>query len=225
MENILPSLNTKNHFSKGLQSISLLVQHCTALALSKCLLKYAEVIRAFQSIARALEEDEDEGQWCRRRQEIEKEARKRVPDFQVVVAFAQQTASQGALAAGRLVLQPNATTGALMAESAQRLLLLYHQCLPSMVAEARFDVGKLLQNFLSDTRSKTEEGEGESMYLGVNLHAVRRLHVLRLLKESDQFIWSGKPRGCFSHRTTFLLNKSVSIVPIQLPPHPLEIIL
>ena len=73
--------------------------------------------------------------------------------------------------------------GALLAESAQRLLWLYHEHLPALVAETRFDVGKLLVG--------VQEGvEGAGPHPG--LVALRQLHVLRLLKESEDFSWSGK---------------------------------
>jgi nucleolar pre-ribosomal-associated protein 1 len=181
LENILPSVNTKSHFSKGLQSTSGLVQHCTALALAKCLRKYDEVMKAFEELGKALEEDENDGQWYSRRREVGREVRRRVPEFQVVVAFSQLKATTGPN------IQSNASKAELLAESAQRLLWLYHQCLPEVVSEARFDVGKLLTNF-GDEKDGEEIDEG----LGGGLHTVRQLHILRLLKESDQFSWSGK---------------------------------
>jgi nucleolar pre-ribosomal-associated protein 1 len=127
---------------------------------------------------------------------MEKELRRRVPDFQVVVAFAQQTATEGPTATGR---QPNAIRNAMLSECAQRLLWLYHRCLPLLVAEARFDVGKLLQNFITnaDPTESTVVDQGNSDG-EMAFRTVRQLHVLRLLKESDQFVWSAKPRKhCF----------------------------
>ena len=197
LENILPSsINTKSHFSKGLQSPSGLVQHCTALALAKCLQKYESVLRVFEEAHEALEEDPEEGQWVRRRREMEREVRRRVPEVKVVVGFAQQEKGKG-----------NEVRGALLAESAQRLLWMYHRCLPSVVAEARFDVGKLLLNFSvrsSDEKSEKEdvmevegeegkdEDEDEELGAATRLHRVQQLHVLKILKESDQFVWAGK---------------------------------
>ncbi|KDQ65157.1 hypothetical protein JAAARDRAFT_75487 [Jaapia argillacea MUCL 33604] len=188
LENILPSVNIKSHLTKGLQSNSGLVRHCTALALSKCLIKYAEVLGVFGQVETALQEDGVDGQWGRRRAEVEREVRRRVPDFQVVVAFSQfkepppKTASPGPPAT------PNQARAALLSESAHRLLALYHQCLPSLVAEARFDVGKLMSAF-SDA-SAIEGILGIREFVG--LDNLRRLHILRLLKESDQFLWSSK---------------------------------
>ena len=191
-ENILPSVNTKAHFSKGLQSSSGLVQHCTAIVLAKCLAKFEEVVRLFQEIEDILGEDEAEGQWRRRRRDIEREARRRVPDFQVVVAFSQQKI-------GGQAVPPNPTKAALLSEAAQRLLWMYHRYLPSVVAEARFDVGKLLQNFSLEMQPVVVDAQqDESLDVSRKLHVVQQLHVLRLLKESDQFNWSGKMgmNGC-----------------------------
>lgn len=95
----------------------------------------------------------------------------------------------------------------MLAESAQRLLWMYHRCLPSVVAEARFDVGKLLLNFSvrsSDEKVEMEKEDGmevegeegkdedEEPGAAVRLHRVQQLHVLKILKESDQFVWAGK---------------------------------
>jgi nucleolar pre-ribosomal-associated protein 1 len=187
--------------TKGLQSTSSLVQHCTALALAKCLAKYAEVLRIFHDVQSALEEDED-GQWCNRQKEIEKEVRRRVPDFQVIIGFSQQKLVDSTAPSGDQISssgQISSTKAALLSESAQRLLWLYHRCLPSLVAEARFDVGKLLLNFTGTTASdKTEHtpGEAESNVVA-SLRTIQQLHILRLLKESDQFAWSGKGRTYF----------------------------
>ncbi|KAJ7759032.1 ribosome 60S biogenesis N-terminal-domain-containing protein [Mycena olivaceomarginata] len=165
LENILPSVNTKAHLSRGLQQPSGLVQHCTALALCKCLAKYGRVLQVFQAIEAALEEDRADGQWAKMRRDLEREVRHRVPEFQVVVAKTGAPPPAGSSGKGAAAAPPHPTKAALLAESAQRLLWMYHSYLPLLVAETRFDVGKLVQNFL---------------------------HVLRLLAESDQFVWSGK---------------------------------
>ncbi|KAJ7095895.1 ribosome 60S biogenesis N-terminal-domain-containing protein [Mycena belliarum] len=187
VENILPSVNTKAHLSKGLLQASGLVQHCTALALCKCLAKYARVSQAFLSVETALEEDESDGQWAKMRRDLEREIRHRVPEFQVIVAFA---AAQKDHQGGAAKVAPHPTKIALLAESAQRLLWMYHSCLPLVVAETRFDVGKLVQNFLELDPTLVESGSERDA--PSRLNAVRQLHVLRLLNESDQFVWSGK---------------------------------
>ncbi|TFK53356.1 hypothetical protein OE88DRAFT_1696250 [Heliocybe sulcata] len=187
LENILPSVSIKAHLSRGLQSPVALVQHCTALALAKSLRKYDEVETAFRNIEGALQESEEEGQWARRRKEVEREVRRRVPDFQVVVAFSQQKAlTEAAQKAGT---SPHPAKMALIAESAQRLLWLYHCCLPSLVAEARFDVGRLLHHFVP----LSAEGQGSSVSSDHSgLSTLQQLHILRLLNESDSFSWTNK---------------------------------
>ena len=201
LENILPSVNTKSNFSKGLQSSSGLVQHCTALALIKCLMKYDEVLQTFRMVAAELEEDEEEGEWFKRTRDLEREVRRRVPEFQVVVAFSQHglvhdTAAPANHQSEGQPMSLNATRSSLLAESALRLLWMYHRCLPSLAAEARFDIGKLLQRFSKISSDEDDEEEETEVPDAVErLDRVRRLHVLRLLKESDQFTLTGKLSG------------------------------
>ncbi|KAF9517643.1 hypothetical protein BS47DRAFT_469370 [Hydnum rufescens UP504] len=157
VENVIPSIFTKVFVTKGLQLNSEpLVRHCTSLALAKCLDKFESIRQAFTTVEAALEENEETGQWMRRRLELEKEVRRRVPDFQVVVALSQRNvsalASTSALAAATVVDQSQpgeATRNELLSEASLRLMWLYHRSLPSLAAEARFDPGKLL---LSMTR-------------------------------------------------------------------------
>ncbi|KAF9558394.1 hypothetical protein CPC08DRAFT_639060 [Agrocybe pediades] len=201
IENILPSVNTKSNFSKGLQSTSGLVQHCTAHALSRCLVKFQTVLDHFRKIAMALEEDEEEGQWNKRCKELERDVRRRVPEFQVLVAFSQQKSDPK--------LPNNPTKTALLAESSQRLLWLYQRCLPSVVAEARFDVGKLLQAFSPESGEATEE-EDQPL---VKLQRVQKMHILSLLKESDQFTWTGKI-ATLSHSPFYILVAALTSIAI-----------
>ncbi|TFY53062.1 hypothetical protein EVJ58_g9659 [Rhodofomes roseus] len=215
-ENILPAVNMKAHLSRGLQVPSALVRHCSALALAKCLIKYDAVVRAFREVEVALEEDAD-GQWARRRAEVEREVRRRVPDFQVVLGFAQKSAEgasvrtgPGVDAAGDVSMEQtthlvNPVRGALLAESAQRLLWLYHRCMPALVAEARFDVGKLLLSLQNVVDRPTANSSSRTDGLDV----LRQLHVLRLLSESDQFNWSGKAGG--SHSNLYVLLKMYAV--------------
>lgn len=178
IENILPSVNLKAHLTKALQSTSALVQHSAALALAKCLTKCENVFGHFRQIEQALEEDGLDGQWSKRRRDVEKEIRKRVPDFQVIIAFANAYAAHSG---------HNGLKSALMAEISQRLLWLYHTCIPSLVAEARYDVGKSLQalaEYSTENPSVSEDVEG--------LNHLKQLHVLKMLKESGQFIWHAR---------------------------------
>ena len=94
--------------------------------------------------------------------------------------------------------QPNVNKKALLRESAQRLTLLYHQHLPEVVAESRFDVGKALTNFaVSSPRDSgvNEDREGsEDENVARKFELMGRLHVLRTLQVSDQFVWTNKIR-------------------------------
>ena len=189
VENILPTHNFKTHLTKGLQSSSPLVRHSTALILAKCLHKYDSVVAVFQGVADELEEEED-GQWRQAIVTLEAEARKRVPEPQVVIAFSQQKSDiiqeKSASGDGVAVAALKPLTASVISESALRILWLYHKCLPTLVAEARFDSGKLLRSFLHHWNGgmQSQSADGWDM--------LRQLHVLRLLKESDQFSWSGK---------------------------------
>ncbi|KIJ58576.1 hypothetical protein HYDPIDRAFT_34037 [Hydnomerulius pinastri MD-312] len=210
MANVLPPVGIKAHLSKVLQAGSAgLVQHCMALVLVKCLRKLAEVVRLFKMVGAALEEEEDRGQWNRRRKEVEKEARRRVPEFQVIVAFSQQNLSAGS--------SPNATKNALLSESSQRLLWLYRECLPDVVAEARFEVGKLVLNLaegslasLSGESPAVSDGRRDHDQRPSPLQSVKQLHVLRLLSGSDQFTWVGKVASS-SHTCLRVLLKTFCI--------------
>lgn len=179
LENILPSPITKVHLSKGLQSPSGLVQHTAATLLSKCLIKLHSVLNIFRQAGSALEENETDGQWARRLRDIEREARCRVPEFQVIVAFSQAK-NDGT----------DQLKAALLNESSQRLLWLYHKCLPSLIEEARFDFGKSLTQVVG---FHSENEDGETLETTKKLRTVEHLHLLRLLKDSNQFVWNVKP--------------------------------
>ncbi|CAE6428618.1 unnamed protein product [Rhizoctonia solani] len=77
----------------------------------------------------------------------------------------------------------------LLAEGTLRLMWLYARVLPGTMAETRFDVGKLLQ----ETEIEGSE-EGQASGTG-GLRVMCQIHMLRLLGESDQFVWGAKPAG------------------------------
>jgi nucleolar pre-ribosomal-associated protein 1 len=188
--NVLPSVLNKAHLARGLQSPSSLVRHCTALVLSKCLTKLDNVLHTLCETARKLEEDSDTGQWLKRSRELGVEVERRVPDFMVVVAMVQQ---KHATASGEQY-QPQTS---LLTESALRLLWLYHKLFPRLVSEVRFDVGKLLLGVFDFTHGLADSSDMNTdsflMQKSQNgLDVLRQLHVVRLLKESDQFAWSTK---------------------------------
>lgn len=191
MENALPSLNLKVHLTKAIQSTSALVQHSAAIALAKCLQKCESLLESFNTIERALGEDSITGQWARRRQDIEKEIRKRVPDFQVIIAFSNAHAMPSS---------SEESTGVrarafLMAEVAQRLMWLYHRCCPSLVAEARYDIAKSLAALDIDNKAQASDGA-----IG-NLLRLHQLHVINMLKKNEQFVWHAKT-GSFALEPT-----------------------
>ena len=176
-------------------------------------MKYDQVLQTFRGVAAELEEDEEEGEWFKRIRDLEKEVRRRVPEFQVIVAFSQHGLVHDTAAAANpqskdQPITPNATRSSLLAESALRLLWMYHRCLASLAAEARFDIGKLLQRFSKVPSDDDQEEEEEIEVLDTveRLDRVRRLHVLRLLKENDQFTWTGKLSG-----TKYLYIKGMRI--------------
>ncbi|KAF8308276.1 hypothetical protein DL93DRAFT_2119068 [Clavulina sp. PMI_390] len=199
LENIIPAAFTKEYISKGLLSFKEpLVTHCTGLALAKMLTKFDAVRAIFSSIESELEEDAENGQWYKRRLELEKQISRRVPEFQVIIAVSQRfvVAKNSATHSepdnamevdGEAGPHDTATHAqrAMLHETALRLMWLYHQLLPSLVAETKFDAGKLLAS-VEDSSSTSDN----SMPSG--LDALGRLHVLRLLQSSNQFSWTAK---------------------------------
>jgi nucleolar pre-ribosomal-associated protein 1 len=164
-------------------------------------MKYAKVLKIFRVVENTLEgRDTEEGLWAKRRKEIEKEVRRRVPEFQVVLGLSQQKspmqATSGQDVSSSMKVH-NPVRDALLQESAQRLLLLYHKYLLEVVSEARFDVGKALINFNASTIDAKESEDG-TPGTTKRLHLVQRLHVIRTLKESDRFVWTNKICTCFS---------------------------
>lgn len=107
--------------------------------------------------------------WAARSAEVVDTIRKRVPEASVIVGVAQEA-----------VKSFSEHGKGLLAEGSLRLLWLYARVLPGTMAEVRFDVGKLLQ--------ETEVSGGED-----GVRVMCQIHVLRLLGESDQFVWSVKP--------------------------------
>ncbi|KAG8735771.1 hypothetical protein FRC10_010167, partial [Ceratobasidium sp. 414] len=174
VENIVASLLTKSAPSSADTSAQPssggLVQHTTIRLLTQCLLKLSTVLESFPS------------GWATRATEVVDAVRRRIPEVGVVVGVAQE-------AVKALVEGEGERTEArrdLLAEGALRLLWLYARVLPGAIAEVRFDVGKLLQ--------ETEVGEGEDGERN-GMRVMCQIHVLRVLGESDQFVWSAKPAG------------------------------
>ncbi|KAF7433677.1 hypothetical protein PC9H_005640 [Pleurotus ostreatus] len=216
MENIIPSvLSSKANFTKillGGPGAKPMVQHCVALALVKCLDKLERVLRVWRQVEVGLEEpqhrvggldevtsdEESIGQWGLRRQEILREARKRLPDFQVIMACVHHTES--------LPADPEdaGLRRALLGEVSLKLLGLYRKCLPEVAMEAKFDVGKLLSSLNNGGKAEVDRtGERSATQ---RLAIVAQLHILGLLQEIDSFALSAKS-GSASRSNLYVLLK------------------
>ncbi|KAJ2915963.1 hypothetical protein MD484_g4428, partial [Candolleomyces efflorescens] len=103
-------------------------------------------------LAKKFRKESKEGLWARRQKEVVKEVRRRVPEFQVVLAFCTAHLKTSTTGTSSAIDQQEESEGeqikkALMAECAMRLLWMYQKALPEVVEEARFDVGKVLVGF------------------------------------------------------------------------------
>lgn len=198
LDNIIPSVWPKTFITKGLQSTSPLVQRSTALCLVQVLDKYDAVIQAFRDAEAALEEDEESGQWKLRRREIEREFRRKIPNFEVIVAFSQHKSTTSQWGTDVSAETPERMLrSAMVSESALRLMWAYHRSLPDIPSEARYDVGKLLlngavQRLLSSSGQVSQSIASEVM----GFDSLSQLHILRSLKHSDQFVWSSTFGEC-----------------------------
>ena len=233
IESILPSPLTKQHLMKGLQHSDGLIQHMTALTLARALRKLGTVQDLFVRIERELDVEvrsSAENLWARRRRELEVECRKRVPEVLVLIAFAQK-ATTLARTHAEAEESPNpalVVKSAMLTESALRLFGLYHQILPSIANEAKFDVGKLL---VSASSAKTEKRERREARAGsivsdsgsvgsvgtvgtigmgggfgqargdvTGFEALSQVQVLRLLSEVKDWNWSNKAGKYFQRQ-------------------------
>ncbi|KIY45257.1 hypothetical protein FISHEDRAFT_49590 [Fistulina hepatica ATCC 64428] len=195
--NIVPTgAQIKLHLTKGLQHSSSLVQHATAVLLVRCLSKYEAVQSAFSEVARALGEHTQTERWTNCKTDLAREMRKRLPDYQVILAFSRNVATQPGDSS--VVSSANGVKQALLAEIAQRLLWLYHHCLPDVVKETRVDIGKALINFHEGSVISSNQDAS------VRLDSVRQIHVLRLLEECHDFVWDARPGGS-SHSYLYIL--------------------
>ncbi|CDZ97889.1 Uncharacterized conserved protein [Phaffia rhodozyma] len=197
VENILPSIFPKQFSAKGLVSSHPLVQQTTVVTLSRCLTKLQNVFNVFKEIEASLEEGVN-GLWTARRKELEREIRKRVPDVATVVGCAVAATRTSGEAQG----SEESTRASILTEAILRLLSLYQITLPGLIAEGKFDVGKLLVSGDGGKGKGKGEGEGDddkeiegwgfarSEVFGVE--ALSQLHVLRLLREGGDLAWGSK---------------------------------
>ncbi|CAE6427965.1 unnamed protein product, partial [Rhizoctonia solani] len=190
IENIVPNVLTRAWLTKGLlmkptpsgeqnatsTSTGTLVQHTTIRLITQSLLKLSNVLESFPP------------GWSERAAEVVDAVRKRVPEFGVVVGIAQE-ATKALQKNGDSMDSEAESRELLLAEGTLRLMWLYARVLPGTMAETRFDVGKLLQE------TDIEELErGPASGVG-GLRVMCQIHMLRLLGENDQFVWSAKPPG------------------------------
>jgi nucleolar pre-ribosomal-associated protein 1 len=214
IEAILPAPLTKAHLTKGLSQPVGLLQHQTALALARCLRKLTQVQKLLAKIAADAQDDlagnerEKENLWTR-------------PEVGVIIAFAQRSAASQALQASLEEEDTSAKAKSeLLTESALRLFGLYYQALPTMAAEFKFDVGKLLVSSSSakaeaQARKAAREGSvvddtGSIASVGTTgtagmgggfgqargdvqaFDALSQIHVLELLANVKEWDWTGK---------------------------------
>jgi nucleolar pre-ribosomal-associated protein 1 len=225
IEAVLPSPLSKQHLSKGLQHVVGLVQHETALTLARALQKLLLVKAAFAKLSKEVRHDMGNEQfddpWSKALRELEMEARKRVPEVPVIIAFAQKSAASQALQASLEEADEGEKAKAvLLTESALRLFRLYYHALPNMAAEFRFDVGKLLVSSSSAkqeaaARKMAREGSviddsgsvasfgtvgsagmgggfGQSRGDVAEFDALSQVHVLELLASVREWDWTAK---------------------------------
>ncbi|QRW12827.1 nucleolar pre-ribosomal-associated protein 1 [Ceratobasidium sp. AG-Ba] len=190
VENIAPGVLSRTWLTKALlskstsaasqQSSGGLVQHTTIRLLTRCLLKLLATLDSFPP------------EWTTRAAEVTDAVRRRMPEVGVVVGIAQEAVK----ALGQEGDRAQEIKHELLAEGALRLLWLYSLVLPGAMAEVRFDIGKLLQ----ETELEVEK-EGENRN---GMRVMCQIHVLRLLGESDQFVWHAKAPGA-SHTHMYRL--------------------
>ncbi|GLB33183.1 hypothetical protein LshimejAT787_0100680 [Lyophyllum shimeji] len=126
---------------EGLQSPSGLVQHCTAIALSKCLAKYEEVLAVFRDVETSLEENEADGHGVKDGAMSKGSSGRPCPCYSRCPCCSAEPHTRGA-PCGECGQAP-VDVSSLFTDG---------------VAEARFDVGKLLQNFsIEEEKVKAQE--------------------------------------------------------------------
>ncbi|WWD16337.1 hypothetical protein CI109_100763 [Kwoniella shandongensis] len=226
IESILPSPLTRTHVMRGLQHTDGLVQHVTAITLARGLQKLAIVQDLFKQIEADIGAEpstSQENPWARRRRELEMEARKRIPELGVIIAFAQKAATMAPAEPETDIEIALASKSAMLTEVALRLFGLCNKTMPTMAQEVRFDVGRLLVSASSasaERRAKREAREGSVISdsgsvasvgtIGTagmgggfgqargnveGFEALSQLHVLQLLSEVKDWSWMNKAAG------------------------------
>ncbi|KAG8866193.1 hypothetical protein FRC20_008963 [Serendipita sp. 405] len=188
--NIIPPVWSRAMITKGLQNVSQLVQYHTATCLTRCLQKYNAVRQSYKTVALALEE-ESSGNWTTTMNELETEVKRRIPTFEVIVGFVQQKCISPELSSQDSAhLSDQSLRSLMIAESALRLMLLYHKVLPDLPADARYDVGKLLLTGTGKRVLSFSTASDISPEDTIGFKVLCHLHILDLLQHSEQYIWN-----------------------------------
>ncbi|OXG21306.1 nucleolar pre-ribosomal-associated protein 1 [Cryptococcus neoformans Tu259-1] len=179
VESVLPAPFTKAHLMKGLQHAEGIVQHMTAITLSRALAKLGQVQELFSFIETELYPNgQPDNPWARRQRELEMEVRKRLPELAVIVAFAQKSAQLAPAEPDPDSEEDRAlvTKSAMLTELALRIFSLCNRILPSMASELKFDVGRLLVSSSSAKQEKKEKQQArEGSVIGDDAQSVKSI--------------------------------------------------
>lgn len=179
VESVLPAPFTKSHLMKGLQHTEGIVQHMTAVTLSRALAKLGQVQELFSFIESELYPNgQPDNPWARRQRELEMEVRKRLPELAVIVAFAQKSAQLAPAEPDPDSEEDRAlvTKSAMLTELALRIFSLCNRTLPSMASELKFDVGRLLVSSSSAKQEKKEKQQArEGSVIGDDVQSVKSI--------------------------------------------------
>ncbi|TYJ56309.1 hypothetical protein B9479_003000 [Cryptococcus floricola] len=225
IESIVPSPLTRAHLMKGLQHTEGIVQYTTAVTLSRALSKLSQVLQLFSTIETELfgAHPSPANAWARGKRELEMEARKRIPELSVIIAFAQKSATMAPAEPETDEELALATKSTMLTESALRIFSLCNRALPSMSSELKFDVGRLLVSSSSTKQEKRDAREaregsvisdsGSIKSAGTvgtagmgggfgtgrgdvrGFEALSQVHVLELLGEVRDWNWTNKAAG------------------------------
>ncbi|WFD36813.1 hypothetical protein MCUN1_003703 [Malassezia cuniculi] len=167
--------------SKGLQHQDALVRYFSCALCIRCLERMAKFAHVAVEHAEKQEESAD-GPWTATARAAELEWRRRVPPAETVVALVSATQS---------------AKETMLHEAALRLVALYHEALPSMVLDTRFDAGRLLVRAFLDTTEPR----------GLRLSRLAQVHALRILalQPVAHFDWSARiAENCASTRKSYI---------------------
>lgn len=172
IEAVIPAPLTKVHITKGLQQPDYLVQYVTATTLTRCLQKLSIVRKMLKDIEKEVVGEPSsskniigENPWSKCIRELEGEARSRIPDIMVIIAFAQKSSNLYNINLENEVEEVDIslkTKSQMLTEQALRLFRLYYSTIPSISYEMKFDVGRLLVSSSSNKQERRERKEAKA---------------------------------------------------------------